>query len=262
MHHRVAVWRRSRPPLRHRLHLRAAAQTSAGRSRRGAAACSGPEVRPRSLGFRSQRPSAGRSVPLRRRHLARQYADPRGPFELRLLHHPRRPGAGRGEGSSSSPPPSRPIAPLGSDAQKVGDFYLLVHGHRARRKPGPGAAAGRTRSHRRDHDAARRRALHRLLRSASASRSRSPGSRRPTTRTRPCTSPRCTSAGSRCPTATTTCRPTRSTRSSARSSPQYVERHARARRRAQCEVRRRAHRGARDAASRTTSGPRCRTAIR
>ena len=57
----------------------------------------------------------------------------------------------------------QPNRPPGSDAQKVGDFYLAYMDTARIESLGSRAAQGRARAHRRDRDAARRRALHRLF---------------------------------------------------------------------------------------------------
>ena len=76
------------------------------------------------------------------------------------------------------------IAPPGSDAQKVGDLLPRLHGHR---RAWRASGSRRSRPNWRASTPSPRRAMWRATsatRSASASRSRSPGSRRPTTRTR------------------------------------------------------------------------------
>ena len=109
------------------------------------------QVRTRPRRLRSQRSPAGRPLPFRRRHLAREYADPRGSLQLRLVHHPRRPGAGRGEaahrrGLHAGESPDRLRCAEGRR------LLSRLHGYRAGREPRARAAAGRAGAHRRHRD--------------------------------------------------------------------------------------------------------------
>ena len=130
----------------------------AGRPRQSAA-----QVRPRSRRLRSQRSPAGRPLPLRRRRLARQHADSRGSFQLRLVHHPRRPGAGRGEAAHRRGRPRRRIGPRVRTRRRSATSTLAYMDTARVGEPRALAAERRAGAHRRDRHAARCGALHRLL---------------------------------------------------------------------------------------------------
>ena len=142
------------------------------------------QVRPRPGGFRSQRPAAGRPVPVRRRRLARQHRDSGGPLELRLVHHPRRPGAGRGEAAHRRRVRTAEPARRAPTRRKWATSISPTWTRRESRAWGWRRSRTSWRASTRSPPRATSRATS-AARSASASRSRSHGSRRPTRTIRP-----------------------------------------------------------------------------
>ena len=87
---------------------------------------------------------------------------PAGSFQLRLFHHPRRPGAGRGEAAH------RGRVDAGESPHRLGRaegrrLLSRLHGYQSSGITRAHAAQGRTGAHRRHRHAARCRALHRLF---------------------------------------------------------------------------------------------------